>query len=48
MLPIDSPAQEIITLLPSATYVEIEGGPHGLPWTHHDEVNAALLNFLAK
>jgi pimeloyl-ACP methyl ester carboxylesterase len=32
----------------SAEYVEIEGAPHGLLWTYADEVNAALLTFLAK
>jgi pimeloyl-ACP methyl ester carboxylesterase len=32
----------------SADYVEIEGAPHGLLWTHAEEVNAALLTFLAK
>ena len=29
------------------TYVEIEGAPHGLLWTHGAEVNEALLAFLA-
>jgi hypothetical protein len=24
----------------------VEGGPHAIPWTHADEVNAALLRFL--
>jgi pimeloyl-ACP methyl ester carboxylesterase len=24
----------------------IKGGPHCVTWTHADEVNAALLNFL--
>ena len=30
-----------------ATYAEIEGAPHGLLWTHADEVNEHLLGFLA-
>jgi non-heme chloroperoxidase len=47
ILPIDSTGREFSKLLPSATYVEIEGAPHGLLWTHADEVNAALLDFLA-
>ena len=34
--------------LPGADYVEIDSAPHGLLWTHADEVNDALLNFLAK
>jgi hypothetical protein len=24
----------------------IPGGPHGIPWTHANDVNAALLDFL--
>ena len=34
------------SVLPDATYVEIEGAPHGLLWTHADDVNAALRTFL--
>ena len=34
-------------VLPDATYVEIDGAPHGMLWTHADEVNEALLAFLA-
>ena len=34
-------------LLPSATYAEIEGAPHGMLWTHGEEINKALLDFLA-
>ncbi|SEN88747.1 alpha/beta fold hydrolase [Actinacidiphila rubida] len=48
ILPIDSTARPFHALLPSAEYVEIEGAPHGLLWTHAEEVNAALLAFLAK
>jgi len=25
----------------------VEGGPHNLGWTHSDEVNSALLEFIA-
>jgi pimeloyl-ACP methyl ester carboxylesterase len=28
-------------------YVELEGGPHGLLWTHAEQVNAELVKFLA-
>ena len=31
---------------PDAMYVEIDGAPHGMLWTHADEVNEALLAFL--
>jgi non-heme chloroperoxidase len=26
--------------------VVVEGGPHAIPWTHADQVNTALLDFL--
>ena len=48
ILPIDSTGREFTKLLPEAEYVEIEGAPHGLLWTHAGEVNAALTSFLAK
>ncbi len=48
ILPIDATAREFAKRLPAADYVEIEGAPHGLLWTHSEEVNAALLEFLAK
>ncbi|MDT3346332.1 alpha/beta fold hydrolase [Microbacterium aquilitoris] len=46
ILPIDATARRFRELLPEATYVEIEGAPHGLLWTHGAEVNEALLGFL--
>lgn len=46
ILPIDATARRFRTLLPDADYVEIEGAPHGLLWTHADDVNAALRDFL--
>ncbi|WP_404444033.1 alpha/beta hydrolase [Microbacterium marinum] len=47
ILPIDATARRFRELLPHAEYVEIEGAPHGLLWTHGAEVNEALLAFLA-
>lgn len=46
ILPIDATGRPFSAALPEARYVEIEGAPHGLLWTHADEVNAALLDFL--
>ncbi|MCK2213380.1 alpha/beta hydrolase [Actinomadura sp. ATCC 31491] len=46
ILPIDATARQFRRQLPGATYVEIEGAPHGLLWTHAAEVNEALLAFL--
>lgn len=48
ILPIDATARRFRTLVPEAGYVEIDGAPHGLLWTHHTEVNKALLGFLAE
>jgi non-heme chloroperoxidase len=48
ILPIDATARPFHKLLPKADYVEIDGAPHGLLWTHAEEVNEALLAFLAK
>ena len=47
IVPIDATARRFKDLLPDATYVEIDGAPHGMLWTHADEVNKALLAFLA-
>ncbi|MFD3918513.1 alpha/beta fold hydrolase [Streptomyces sp. NPDC058595] len=46
ILPIDATARRFRRDLPKAQYVEIEGAPHGLLWTHADEVNSALRSFL--
>ena len=46
ILPIDATARVFRDRLPSARYVEIDGAPHGLLWTHAAEVNAALIAFL--
>jgi peroxiredoxin len=48
ILPIDSTGRLFAKALPSADYVEIEGAPHGLLWTHAAEVNEALLAFLQR
>ncbi|WP_026554576.1 alpha/beta fold hydrolase [Arthrobacter sp. 35W] len=46
ILPIDATGRPFHQALPSARYIEIEGAPHGLLWTHADEVNEVLLGFL--
>lgn len=46
ILPIDATARPFRAALPEAEYVEVEGAPHGLLWTHADEVNKALLAFV--
>ncbi|GAA4730550.1 bromoperoxidase [Isoptericola chiayiensis] len=46
ILPIDATGRRFRDALPEAQYVEIEGAPHGLLWTHASEVNEALLGFV--
>jgi non-heme chloroperoxidase len=46
ILPIDATGRPFHALLPTAEYLEIEGAPHGMLWTHADQVNEALLEFL--
>ena len=46
-VPIDLTSRQFAKALPSATYIEIEGAPHGMLWTHREEINKALLDFLA-
>lgn len=48
ILPIDATARRFRKAVPHAEYVEVEGAPHGLLWTHTAEVNAALTEFLSK
>jgi non-heme chloroperoxidase len=47
VLPIDSCGRPFAKAVPEARFVEIEGAPHGLLWTHAAEVNKELLDFLA-
>jgi pimeloyl-ACP methyl ester carboxylesterase len=47
ILPVEATGRPFHRALPAAEYVEIDGAPHGLLWTHADEVNKALLAFLA-
>ena len=46
ILPIDATGRRLPALIKGLHYVEIEGAPHGLAWTHAEEVNQALLDFL--
>ncbi|GAA2393739.1 alpha/beta fold hydrolase [Nonomuraea africana] len=48
ILPIDSTGRPFHQAFPEADYLEIEGAPHGLLWTHAAEVNEALLAFVGK
>jgi non-heme chloroperoxidase len=45
VLPIDATGPRTHELIADSEYVVIQGAPHGLCWTHADEVNAELLRF---
>lgn len=47
ILPIDATGRRLPELVADVQVVEIDGGPHNICWTHADEVNEALLEFLA-
>jgi non-heme chloroperoxidase len=49
ILPFESTAARLRDerLIADLTVIEIADGPHNIGWTHPDEVNAALLSFLA-
>lgn len=48
ILPIDSTGRRLPALIEDVRYVEVEGGPHNILWTHAEDVNRALLGFLAQ
>jgi pimeloyl-ACP methyl ester carboxylesterase len=45
ILPIDATGRPFHAAFPEADYIEIDGAPHGLLWTHAEEVNSVLLKF---
>jgi non-heme chloroperoxidase len=47
-LPYATTAARLPGLIKDLEVVTVEGGPHNIAWTHPDEVNNALLGFLAK
>ena len=46
ILPFDATAKRLPGLIADVKLVVVEGGPHNIAWTHPDEVNEALLDFL--
>jgi non-heme chloroperoxidase len=48
ILPIEACGARTHEAIADSEYVVIDGAPHGLCWTHADEVNEALVSFLGK
>jgi non-heme chloroperoxidase len=47
ILPFESTAKRLPDLVANLTLIPVEGGPHNIGWTHPDECNKALLDFVA-
>jgi non-heme chloroperoxidase len=47
ILPADVTSRRQAKMIKGVMYIEIKGGSHGLPWTHAEEINAAIVEFLA-
>jgi non-heme chloroperoxidase len=47
ILPIDSTGRRLPDLIKNVRFIEVAGGPHNIGWTHPEEVNKALLDFLS-
>jgi non-heme chloroperoxidase len=46
IIPLEVSGQRMPALIKGSRLVVIKGGPHGLNWTHAEELNQALLEFL--
>jgi non-heme chloroperoxidase len=47
ILPADATSRRQAKMIKNVTFVELEGGPHGVLWTHAEQVNSELVRFLA-
>ena len=48
ILPFEATAQRLPDLVANLKLVAVEGGPHNIGWTHPEECNKALLDFLTE
>jgi len=48
ILPFDNTARRLPALISNLDFTTIEGGPHNVGWTFPDELNRAMMDFLAK
>jgi non-heme chloroperoxidase len=46
VLPLDKTGKRLPGLIKDVQLVVVKGGPHAIAWTHADQVNTALLDFL--
>jgi len=46
ILPFEVTGQRMHAAVPGSQLITLHGAPHGAPWTHAEEINEALLNFV--
>ncbi|WP_410809969.1 alpha/beta fold hydrolase [Micromonospora sp. 067-2] len=46
VLPPPSSGLRLGPMLPTSTWIYMKGAPHGIPWTHADDINKAMLDFI--
>lgn len=46
ILPPEATSNRLVPLLRNCRHVRVAGGPHAITWTHADEVNQALLDYI--
>src|SRR5579863_7766987 len=47
ILPADATSRRQARMIKNAKFVELKGGPHGVLWTHAEQINSELVKFLA-
>jgi non-heme chloroperoxidase len=47
ILPADATSRRQAKMIKNVKFVELKGGPHGVLWTHAEQVNSELVRFLA-
>jgi non-heme chloroperoxidase len=47
ILPADATSRRQVKMLKDVELIELKGGSHGVLWTHAEQINAALVKFLA-
>ena len=47
ILPPDASSRRQAKMIKNARFVELKGGPHGVLWTHAEQINSELVTFLA-
>ncbi len=46
VLPYPITGQRLVNMLPGSSLTTLQGAPHGIPWTHADEINSELMTSL--